>query len=161
MVRFLAYITGTFFYAGRVPYAPGTAGSLAALAPFLLLAYLLSDQAFSLVLAGGVILFVGAGIPAASFIEKAEGKKDARIIVIDEAAGQWITFLFIPGSVITGHPWIAATGFVLFRFFDIIKPFPAKQAEKLGGGTGVVIDDVFAGLYACMALNLIIRFVIA
>jgi phosphatidylglycerophosphatase A len=112
------------------------------------------------VLALGILLFIGIGIPTAAYMEKQEGRQDPGCVVIDEAAGQWITFLFIPGAMLLSHPWLPVAGFLFFRFFDIIKPFPCRAAEKLGGGTGIVLDDVFAGLYAGIALNLCFRYFI-
>src|SRR3989339_1365140 len=159
-MRRLIYFIGTFAFSGGSPFAPGTAGSLAALGLLLLCVALLPASVYAIALSLGIVLFIAAGIPAAGYIEKMEGRQDPGCVVIDEAAGQWITFLFIPGAMLLSHPWLPVAGFLLFRFFDIVKPFPCRAAEKLGGGLGIVLDDVIAGLYAGVVLNLAFRFLI-
>ncbi|MFH0922023.1 MAG: phosphatidylglycerophosphatase A [Fibrobacterota bacterium] len=158
MMKRILYFIGTFAYSGRSPFAPGTAGSLAALLLLLLCAGLLPAPVYAPVLSLGIVLFIAIGIPAAAYIEKNEGRTDPGLVVIDEAAGQWITFLFIPGNMLLSHPWLPVAGFLLFRLFDIFKPFPCRNAERLGGGLGIVLDDVIAGLYASVVLNLCFRF---
>jgi len=159
-VRFLIYLFGTVFYSGRAPVAPGSAGSLLSLAILLLIARCAGPAAYSLALAAGILFMIIAGIPAASWIEKREGVKDAPFIVIDEAIGQWIAFLFIPAKLMISVWWVPLAGFLLFRFFDIVKIFPAKRAERLPRGLGVVMDDVVAGLYACAGLNLLVYYLV-
>jgi phosphatidylglycerophosphatase A len=92
------------------------------------------------------IFFVGAW--AAGRAEKFFGRTDPGHVVIDEVAGQLITFLARPDA---SWKWLLA-GFVLFRFFDVVKPFPARRAERLRGGWGIMTDDVLAGLYGMAAL---------
>jgi phosphatidylglycerophosphatase A len=150
------YTIGTFLYSGRSPFAPGTAGSFASLLLLLPLAYILTPAIFALVLVVVIILFIAIGIPAATFIEKNEGKEDPSCVVIDEAAGQWITFLFIPLPLLVEKPWLFGIGFILFRIFDILKPIPVRTLEQLPKGFGIMMDDVMAGLYACLGLNLIV-----
>lgn len=157
-MRFWSYLFGTFFFSGRSPIAPGTAGSFAALLLYLLLAKLLPVDVFPVVLVLGIVLFIVLGIPAASYIANREKREDPGLIVIDEAAGQWLTFLFLPVPLVMAHLWIPLAGFLFFRFFDIAKVFPANLAEKLPGGLGIMADDVVAGLYACVLLNLIVKF---
>jgi len=157
MKRFLAYCTATFFFSGRSPIAPGTAGSFASLIPLTLLAYTLSPLSYAVLLAIGILVFIGVGIPAATYVERCEGREDPGLVVIDEAAGQWITFLFVPSTLLVAHPWLIGVGFILFRSFDITKPFPARKAEMLPAGYGIVLDDVVAGLYAMIVLNLIVK----
>jgi phosphatidylglycerophosphatase A len=159
-MRFLIYLIGTFFYSGKIPIAPGTAGSFVALIPLVVCAHFFSPPIFSIILSAGIIVLITMGIPVASYIEEQEQKKDPRIVVIDEAAGQWITFLFIPGNLLFSHVWILPAGFLLFRFFDIVKLFPARHAEKVARGVGIVLDDVIAGLYACIGLNLLVKFLV-
>jgi phosphatidylglycerophosphatase A len=159
-MRFLIYLFGTFFFTGRVPFASGTAGSFAALVLYMAGIYLLPAALFPLVHALGIVLFIGLGIPAASYIERHEGIEDPGCVEIDEAAGQWVTLLFISPALVRAHLWIPAAAFFLFRFFDITKLFPANRAEKLPGGLGIIMDDVIAGLYACLILNLIVKLVI-
>ena len=150
----------TLFSLGRSPIAPGTAGSFGSLVLLWGLAYFLSTPVFSVVLSAGIFLFVTVGIPVSDYVEKWEGRTDPGLVVIDEAAGQWLTFLFIPSSIITGHFWVPVAGFLLFRFFDITKIFPADLVQKMPGGWGIVVDDIVAGLYACLALNLLVKWVL-
>jgi len=131
---------------GRVPRMPGTAGAAAAalLAPFLFLPLPLWGRL--LLLAGIFVL----GAEAAGRVEKALGQKDPGRINIDELAGQWMTFLPLahagPGAILLG--------FLLFRFFDILKPWPIRLSETwLPGGYGVMLDDILAGVYAAACLR--------
>lgn len=158
--HFPATLTATFFYIGRFPVAPGTAGSFLALVILYMLARFLEPFPFSMVLSGGILLMTSTGIPAASYIEKRDRIKDPSHVVIDEAIGQWLTFLFIPGNVIASVHWTPVAGFLLFRFFDIVKPWPARQAEKLAGGFGIVLDDIIAGAYACITVSLMVHFLV-
>src|SRR6266496_2939404 len=105
------------------------------------------------VLAGMALLAVGIGIPAATRFARASGLKDPQSVVIDEVAGQWVTLLFAPVSWKT-----LSVAFILFRAFDILKPPPVRQLERLPEGTGIVIDDVAAGVYALLVTQLIIHF---
>lgn len=130
---------------GRVPIAPGTAGSAAAalLAPWLF--FPLSFWGRVIVLA---LIFL-LGSLAAGRTEKALEKTDPGCVIIDEVLGQWITFL----PFVNWLPWQVLTGFCLFRFFDILKPWPVRNSERwLPGGFGVMIDDVLAGSYAALVL---------
>jgi phosphatidylglycerophosphatase A len=96
-----------------------------------------------LVVFTGIVLSIASGIPAASIAARESGAHDPQFVVIDEAAGQWIALLGSPADI--RHGVIA---FILFRLFDITKPFPVRQLEKLPEGWGIVFDDVAAGLYA-------------
>ncbi len=87
------------------------------------------------------------GIWAGSRVERVLGKKDPALIVIDEVAGMLLSVLFLPPSV----P-VLATAFVLFRLFDIWKPYPAQESQALTGGMGVMIDDLVAGLYTLILI---------
>jgi len=142
--RFFFIFFGTGFYSGYCPVAPGTAGTLVGVCLFWGFAkftpplYLLTVLAF---------IFLSAWI--AEGAEKRFQKKDAPCIVIDEICGLLVTMALVPWS------WLnVGLGFFLFRFFDILKPFPARWMEKkLPGGWGVVLDDVAAGLYAAIMLH--------
>jgi phosphatidylglycerophosphatase A len=103
-----------------------------------------------LVLLAGIVLSIGLGVPAATIAARESGRHDPQFVVIDEVAGQWIALLFSP--VDWRHALIAL---VLFRLFDITKPFPARQLESLPEGWGIVFDDVAAGLYALGIASLI------
>lgn len=157
-MRFFAHLVATFFFSGKAPFAPGTAGSLASMVPLMLCAFLLPATAYAVILPVGILLFVATGIPAATFVSRELGRPDPGCVVIDEAAGQWITFLFIPAKLMTSVWWVPVAGFLLFRMLDIIKPFPVRQSERLPAGIGIVMDDVLAGLYACALLNLLVHF---
>jgi phosphatidylglycerophosphatase A len=123
--------------AGYSPIVSGTVGSAVALVglwliPFTPLALVLSCVAVSLV-----------GFWASGRVERVVGRKDPGIIVIDEVAGMMVSVLFLPRTL----P-VLLTAFVLFRIFDIWKPFPARQSQSITGGVGVMIDDLIAGAYA-------------
>jgi phosphatidylglycerophosphatase A len=137
-------------FAGKSPFAPGTCGSLAAiaLAPFVFMPLPFSGRLLLLlvVLVGGVIVSARAEILLQ--------KKDPPEVVIDEVLGQWIACL--PFASLTMGEYLAA--FALFRFFDILKPWPVKRLESIGGGLGIMIDDVAAGLYAMLCLAALHRF---
>ncbi|MDH4099414.1 MAG: phosphatidylglycerophosphatase A [Nitrospirota bacterium] len=137
--------------AGYSPWAPGTAGSLVGILPALLLSQISPIAGLGLIIA--VTL---AGVWASSVAEKHFDKKDASPIVIDEIAGQMITLWLVPPSV-----GFVVAGFLLFRFFDILKPFPARQLQdNLPGGWGVMMDDVAAGIYANLCLQIALRFIV-
>lgn len=136
----------TFMGAGAVPVAPGTAGSLAAV----LFAGLLRHPhnwtpVYFLALSGLSLL---PGIWAAHAYAQADGTKDPPGVVIDEALGQWIT---LAGATLYNWKSVLAA-FLLFRLFDIWKPFPVRQAERLPDGVGIVADDVLAGVYGGLVL---------
>lgn len=142
-MRLVAHVIGTGFYTGYAPIAPGTAGSLLGL--LLYWAIPNSDSVFlSLVIA---VLFI-AGVWAASRIEKETRIQDNGIIVIDEIVGMFITVFLLEKTVL----WLVIA-FFLFRFFDIIKLFPARTSERLPGGWGVMMDDVVAGMYSALSLR--------
>ena len=100
----------------------------------------ISPAGQTLTLAAMAATATAIGIPAATATAKASGVKDPQFVVIDEVAGQWITLLFAPVAWKT-----LLAGFILFRGFDMVKPPPVRQLEKLPWGTGIVMDDVFAG----------------
>ena len=143
----LAWLIATVFGSGLAPIVPGTFGTLAALPCAVAAALWLPLWAYLLVTLGVTV----AGIWAADRTAARVGKKDPGIIVVDEAAGMLIT---LAGAPIT---WFSvAAGFVLFRLMDILKPFPARRLEALPGGFGIVVDDLFAGLYAAILLRAVL-----
>jgi len=99
------------------------------------------------------VLAIGIGIPAATRVARASRTEDPQLVVIDEVAGQWIALLFAPVAWKT-----VLAGFILFRAFDIGKPPPVRHLERLPEGTGIVMDDVAAGIYALAVLQLLIHF---
>ncbi len=143
---FLFLATG--FGVGYSPIAPGTLGTLIAIPIYYFLSGIPSPL-YEITLIGFFFLSVWISENAEIFF----GKKDDQRIVIDEIVGFLITMLWVPKTI---H--FILIGFFLFRFFDILKPFPIRRLEKrLKGGFGVVLDDVMAGVYANIILHLIVR----
>ena len=136
-------------YVGYIPLAPGTLGSLMGI-PLL---WLLSKLAFPFsVLA--MFFFILLSLWIGGEAEKIFNQKDSPCIVIDEIAGMLVTFAMVPWSMQN-----ILIGFILFRGFDIAKPFPIPLIEKkLHGGLGVVMDDIMAGIYANVILRLVLFF---
>jgi phosphatidylglycerophosphatase A len=148
-----AELTATVFGIGRLGSGPGTWGSLAAILAWLLLAQWVPVGTRAIVLACLAALSIALGIPAATSVTRATRIKDPQFVVIDEVAGQWVTMLFSPVTWKT-----ALVGFILFRVFDIVKPPPVRQLEALPEGTGIVVDDAAAGLYALAVMQLLLHF---
>ncbi len=147
MKRFLVTLFGSFFYTGFFPFAPATFASMVWLLVWLFVpgGHWMAHWA---VIAG----LIPVAIFLAHIMEKYYGE-DAPCIVIDEVVGMQITLMLSTVSIKAG-----VAGFVLFRIFDIVKPFPAGRSQRLPGGLGVVIDDVLAGLYALAVMTLLGRF---
>ena len=142
---------------GLIPFAPGTFGALVGVVIFysLFLACKSSPQYFQVVVIIASLIVTTLGIWASNFGEKIFGEKDAQRIVVDEVAGQLISYILIAPMLIAEitRPWrIIFLGFLLFRAFDIFKPYPIRKLEKLGDGLGVMADDVLAGIYAAVVL---------
>jgi phosphatidylglycerophosphatase A len=142
----------TFFGCGYLPIAPGTWGSAAVV----LIAYFtpLSVAPFAVLALATAGVFV-VGIPAATAAERHFARKDPRPCVIDEVAGQLVSLWFLPRQAAL---YVAA--FLLFRLFDILKPFPVRQSESLPHGLGIMADDILAGGYALAVLTLARHFLI-
>ena len=140
-----AWTVATFFGAGLGKPGPGTWGSVGALLLWALYVWKVHPPALTLflVLVGGIVVSIALGIPAATIAARESGRHDPGFVVIDEVAGQWIALLGCPAD--WRHGMIAL---ILFRLFDITKPFPARQLERMPAGWGIVFDDVAAGLYA-------------
>ena len=142
----------TFFGAGLGKPGPGTWGSAAAVFLWYLYTVLVHPTPHTLLfsLLAGITLSLLLGIPAATIAARESGRHDPQFVVIDEVAGQWITLLFSPPG------WRSALiALVLFRLFDITKPFPVRHLERLPEGWGIVFDDVAAGLYALGVASLL------
>lgn len=143
----LAVFIATAGYCGYFPVAPGTVGSLAGL-----VAYLLVWWSESVMVEIGLIaVLFAAGVWAGTTAERHFGAIDPGPIVIDEVVGMLITLAFIPIGL-SG----AIAGFVLFRLFDVIKPYPAGRFERLHGGLGVMADDAMAAVYANVTLRAVL-----
>ncbi len=140
-----AWAVATFFGAGLGKPGPGTWGSVAAVLLWAACARFAHPALATLQIAliAGIVLSIALGVPAATIAARESGRHDPGFVVIDEVAGQWIALLGSPAD--WRHALIAL---VLFRVFDITKPFPARQLERLPEGWGIVFDDVAAGLYA-------------
>jgi phosphatidylglycerophosphatase A len=137
----LALATG--LGSGYSPVVPGTAGSLVGLLLFLPVHALPPAALLAAVAALSVV-----GVVSAGHVSRLVGIEDPGIVVIDEVAGMWVSLLFLPLTPVT-----AALAFVIFRVFDVVKPFPARRLEDLPGGLGIMCDDLMAGAYA----NLLLR----
>jgi phosphatidylglycerophosphatase A len=147
-----AWSVATFFGAGFGKPGPGTWGSVTAVLLWAAYAFVFhpTAQALLIALLAGIILTLILGIPAATIVARESGRHDPQFVVIDEVAGQWIALLFSPFDL--RHALIAL---ILFRIFDITKPFPIRRLEDLPEGWGIVLDDVGAGLYALGVASLI------
>lgn len=147
MTRQLSLFFATAGYVGLIPGAPGTCGSL--LATVILFAVSLGTSDIHAELLLSAIGFVTVlGVLAADRVARDRGVEDPPIVVIDEVAGQLLTFLFIPLRWQT-----LLLGTLLFRAFDIWKPFPLRRAESLPHGVGIMADDLLAGVYANLLLQ--------
>jgi phosphatidylglycerophosphatase A len=155
---------------GYLPLAPGTWGSLVGIALYMVVRGVLMTAlwdvtvefklnlfhlfyaiiAFEMIFAAGLAL---VGVWSASHTEKLSGKKDPSKVVIDEVAGQFIALLPVP-FIIDAAWWSIILAFILFRFFDIVKPYPARKLESLESGLGIMADDIVAGVYAAMGVAL-------
>ena len=140
----LAVFIASFGFVGYFPIAPGTAGSLAALALFAFVRWI---GVPAVELSAIVVVFV-VGVWAAQGTERALARKDPGVVVIDEVLGMLITLALLPLSLAG-----IALGFLFFRVLDVVKPYPAAQLEHLHGGLGIMADDAVAGLYAHLALR--------
>jgi phosphatidylglycerophosphatase A len=140
-----AWTVATFFGAGLGKPGPGTWGSVAAVLLWAAYAWGVhpTSQSLLLILLVGIVVSIALGVPAATIAARESGRHDPGFVVVDEVAGQWISLLGCPAD--WRHGLIAL---ILFRLFDITKPFPARQLESLPAGWGIVFDDVAAGLYA-------------
>jgi phosphatidylglycerophosphatase A len=133
---------------GFIPGAPGTYASIATTLGFLLV-FLISWRIIAELHLSAVCLITLIGVFTGCDASRSTGMEDPSFVVIDEVAGQLLTFLFLPVNAFN-----LILGFLAFRFFDIWKPFPIRRLESLGKGVGIMADDLLAGVYA----NLVLRF---
>ena len=146
-----AWAIGTFFGAGLLRPGPGTYGSIAALLLWFGAAHATHTQHLALYTAAAAVAATLIGIPAATIVARESGRDDPGHVVIDEVAGQLFALIAIPAD------WKhAVLALVLFRLLDITKPPPIRQLERLHGGTGIMLDDVAAGLLALAIGHLIL-----
>lgn len=140
----LVKIIVTFFYLGYVPFMPGTFGALAGVIIFIFLGRNSAMYVISAILITFIgFLFCGLG-------EKVFFKKDPACIIIDEVSGMLICFCFLPVTLFN-----VITGFILFRIFDIFKPFYIKRVERIKGSAGIMLDDLLAAGYVVILLQVI------
>lgn len=146
-------LIATFFGTGYLRPGPGTWGSAATLLAWLAIAQIVPPPLRPYVCAALALLAVAIGIPAATRVAHASGLKDPQFVVIDETAGQLITLIAAPVA------WKSLlAGFILFRTFDILKPPPVRQLERLPEGTGIVLDDVAAGLLGLVVMQALLHY---
>jgi phosphatidylglycerophosphatase A len=133
----VAFVLASVFGAGYAPVASGTVGSFVTVVAI----WLLPVTPWRILVA--LVAVTVVGIWAGSRVERALGRKDPGVIVIDEVAGMLLSVILLPPTI----P-VLVTAFLLFRLFDIWKPFPARESQVLTGGLGVMVDDLIAGFYA-------------
>jgi phosphatidylglycerophosphatase A len=141
----IAWTIATWFGCGLLPLAPGTFGTLGALPVYLVA----REHGPAAVLAAAAIV-TAVGVWASGIVATESGEKDPQRVVVDEAAGVLLALAWVTPS------WGQVTmAVLLFRLFDVVKPFPARDAERLHGGWGVVVDDLVAGAWAAVATRLL------
>ena len=142
----IAWAIATWFGCGRVPKAPGTMGTLGAIPLYLIVDRITHGGRVGVAVAAVLVTLIG--VWAAGVVAHDIASKDPQIVVVDEVAGYLVTMIAAPHA-----SWIAVvTGFVVFRAFDILKPWPIRRIEKLPGGWGIVMDDVAAGALGAAVL---------
>jgi len=144
-INYLEKFIGSGFMTGYIPIASGTFGSLAGL-----IIYLIPGFEKLSILIPAVIVFTIYGIYIGTKFEKQYGEDPAEC-TIDEVVGMWITLILVPKKIL-----ILIIAFIIWRMMDIIKPSPARQAEKLKGGFGIMMDDIIAGVYSLVLVHLIL-----
>ena len=152
---YLALAIATFGV-GFLPLIPGTFGSLLSVGIFLLFTQVLAGSSLIAVVLLFILAVTFAGIWAASRTEELSGRKDPGKVVVDEVAGQMIALL--PVALFSLQPLTRGVivSFILFRLFDMFKPYPAGRFERLKGGYGIMCDDLVAGAYAAVITSTII-----
>jgi phosphatidylglycerophosphatase A len=147
-----ATLAATFFGVGRLHPGPGTWGSAVTIVLWAAIAHELSPGARLATAAALALIAILIGIPASTRVARASQAKDPQFVVIDEVAGQLIALTAVP---LAWKTFLA--GFILFRAFDIVKPPPVRQLERLPEGLGIVLDDVAAGAYALAVMQLLLH----
>lgn len=147
-VPFLVKLLATGFFSGYSKVAPGTAGSMVGI-----LIYSLPFFETPAVIMTAVAAAFLTGVYVSGRMEKVYGE-DPPVVVIDEIAGVWISLAFLPKTVL-----VASLSFLFFRFYDIFKPPPCRRLESVGGGMGIMLDDLMAGVYANLTLQILLRII--
>src|SRR5271167_2845079 len=148
-----ATLVATFFGVGRLKPGPGTWGSLATVIVWALACSRIpvANRTWATIVAAAAVTIIG--IPAATRVARSSGLKDPQFVVIDEVAGQLVSLIAVP---LAWKTFLA--GLILFRIFDMWKPFPIRRLERLPDGTGIVVDDLGAGIYALAVMHLLLHF---
>jgi phosphatidylglycerophosphatase A len=151
-----AWTLGTFFGTGYLRPGPGTWGSAAGLLLWLAVAHWAHPTRGHLAIGTAVaaLILLLVGIPASAIVAREAGTEDPSFVVLDEVVGQWIALI---GA--TTLPWAWLLAFLLFRVFDILKPPPARQFDRMHSGFGIMMDDVAAGVYAMILVWLVSRYI--
>lgn len=140
-------IIGSGFFTGYIPFASGTFGSLAAVLIYLIPGF----ENYYIIIPSTIILLL-YGVYVSGKFEKQYGK-DPSQCTVDEIVGTWISLILLPKKLL-----IILSAFLLWRLLDIIKPFPARDSEKLEGGVGIMLDDVISGIYTLIIIHLSVYF---
>ncbi len=148
ILNFIVKTLSTFFYVGYLPFIPGTFASIAAIFLF----YFVKDNNFIYILLTLTLIILGFLITGRA--EKIFNKKDAGCIVIDEVAGMLLALTFIPYDI-----KLVIIAFILFRILDALKPFPLDRLQNLTGSIGIMSDDIVAGFYTNIILQIVFRLV--
>jgi phosphatidylglycerophosphatase A len=152
-MKLLHKLNASVLGAGYTPFAPGTMGALVGIIILFLIKWQQPNlQYFTWGLLLAIIIFTLFGVWSTNEMETEWGKDPSKVVV-DELIGVWVAVLWIPAET----QWLIL-GFILFRFFDIAKPLGIRQLEKIKGGWGVMLDDVGAGIYANIVLQVIVYF---
>ena len=148
-----ATLVATFFGIGRLKPGPGTWASVVTVILWAAASWLTPPANRSLATVLAAVLVTLLGIPAATKVARTTGIKDPQFVVIDEVAGQLVALIAVP---LAWKSFLA--GLILFRVFDIMKPFPIRRLERLPEGVGIVVDDLGAGVYALAIMHLLLHF---
>jgi len=147
-MRSFSTILATFFGVGRLPLAPGTWASAVALVLFWFV------LPMPLLHAGLLLLLCIVGVPACTSAERAAGEHDPGWVVLDEVLGMGVALWALPLQPVEYRPYLVLMAFILFRLFDIWKPYPIRRLQDLKGGWGIMMDDLLAGIYANALIHL-------
>lgn len=145
---FFHVLIASGFGSGFSPIAPGTAGALLATVIWMVLSCFFPFCVLWTIILVFVFLFTGLGIWSANALEPYWGEDPSKVVV-DEMVGVWIALLGVPEG---NNIWYILAAFVLFRFFDILKPLGIRKMENLKGGVGVMMDDILAGVYSLLII---------
>ena len=145
-MHWLVTLFASGVYAGFSPIASGTVGSAVGLAVY----YFIPGFEQLTILLPAIVATLFLGVKASAMMERRYGHDPAEV-TIDEVVGMWVAVLFLPKNL-----YVMIAAFFLFRFFDIIKPYPARKFDNVHGGVGIMMDDVIAGLYTVATIHLAI-----